>query len=68
MENLFPNTRYRPPLPVGAKYWDELQTAWQAIYLNQADPATAMETAKQNTQADLDSGGFCPVPPPAGQA
>ncbi len=68
MENLFPNTRYRPPLPVGAKYWDELQTAWQAIYLNQSDPATAMATAKQNTQADLDSGGFCPVPPPAGQA
>lgn len=68
MENLFPNTQYRPPLPVGAKYWDELQTAWQAIYLNQADPATAMATAKQNTQADLDAGGFCPVPPPAGQA
>lgn len=68
MENLFPNTQYRPPLPVGAKYWDELQTAWQAIYLNQADPATAMASAKQNTQADLDAGGFCPVPPPAGQA
>jgi len=66
VDELFPTTRNRPPLPVGAKYWDELESAWQAIYLNQADPATAMATAKQNTQADLDAGGYCPVAKPAG--
>jgi len=66
VDNLFPTTRNRPPLPVGAKYWTELQTAWQAIYLNQTDPKSAMEQAKQNTQTDLDAGGFCPVAPPSG--
>jgi multiple sugar transport system substrate-binding protein len=65
VDNLFPQTKFRPPLPVGAKYWTELQTAWQAIYLNQADPASAMGSAKQNTQTDLDAGGFCPVAAPA---
>jgi len=65
VDNLFPTTRNRPPLPVGAKYWDELESAWQKIYLNQADPKSAMETAKKNTQADLDAGGFCPVAKPA---
>jgi ABC-type glycerol-3-phosphate transport system substrate-binding protein len=64
VDNLFPGTRNRPPLPVGAKYWDEMTAAWEAIYLNTADPATAMGQAKSNTQADLDAGGFCPVAQP----
>lgn len=68
VDNLFPTTKNRPPLPVGAKYWDEMTSAWQAIYLNQADPKSAMGTAKQNTQADLDSGGYCPIAPPAAAA
>ena len=61
MENLFPNTRNRPPLPVGAKYWDELIAAWEAIFLNQTDPASALGQAKANTQADIDANGFCPI-------
>ncbi len=61
MDNLFPGTRNRPPLPVGAKYWDELIAAWEAIFLNQADPATALGQAKQNTQADIEANGFCPI-------
>jgi len=65
VDSLFPTTRNRPPLPVGSKYWDELGNAWQAIYLNQADPKTAMETAKKDTQQQLDSGGFCPVAKPS---
>lgn len=64
VDNLFPTTRNRPPLPVGAKYWDELEAAWQAIYLNTADPASALGQAKSNTQSDLDAGGFCPVAAP----
>ena len=34
---LLPQAKSRPPLPVGALYWDELTTAWQATYLNQAN-------------------------------
>jgi multiple sugar transport system substrate-binding protein len=66
VENLFPNTHYRPPLPVGAKYWDELTSAWEAIYLNQATPADAMAQAKQNTQSEIEMGGYCPIASPVG--
>lgn len=65
-DNLFPTTRNRPPLPVGAKYWDELTSAWQAIYLNQSTPEEAMGQAKENTQAELDAGGYCPITNPMG--
>ena len=64
-DKLFPTTRNRPPLPVGAKYWDELTTAWQSIYLNQSTPEDAMAQAKKNTQAELDAGGYCPIEKPA---
>jgi multiple sugar transport system substrate-binding protein len=47
----------RPPLPVGAKYWDELSRAWQATYLNEAQPEEALQEAQENTQSDLDR--FC---------
>jgi len=66
VETLFPTTHYRPPLPVGAKYWDELTTAWQSIYLNQAKPEDALAQAKKNTQAELDQGGYCPITNPIG--
>jgi multiple sugar transport system substrate-binding protein len=65
IDELLPTAKNRPPLPVGAKYWAEMTSAWEKIYLNLADPATAMGEAKKNTQADLDSGGFCPVAKPA---
>jgi multiple sugar transport system substrate-binding protein len=69
VDNLFPGTKYRPPLPVGAKYWTEQRSAWEAIYLGQAEPQQALENCKQNTQADLDAGGFCPIAaPPAAEA
>jgi maltose-binding protein MalE len=54
---------------VGAKYWDEMTAAWEAIYLGQADPASAAATAKQNVQADIDAQGYCPIAaPPAPEA
>ncbi|MEJ7839199.1 MAG: hypothetical protein WKF81_10295, partial [Thermomicrobiales bacterium] len=65
IDNLVPVTRNRPPIPVGAKYWSELTAAWEAIFLNQQPPADAYASAKANTQADLDSGGFCPITGPA---
>ncbi|MGI8484738.1 MAG: ABC transporter substrate-binding protein, partial [Thermomicrobiales bacterium] len=55
VENLFPTTKNRPVLPVGAKYWDELKTAWEAIYLGQSSPKDALGQAKKNVQQALDA-------------
>jgi multiple sugar transport system substrate-binding protein len=62
IENLLNVTQTRPPLPVGAKYWDELEAAQDKISLNQEDPATAFATVKENTQPLLDP--FCAVAAP----
>jgi len=59
VNELLPTTRNRPPLPVGAKYWDELETAWDKIQLNTEEAGPALETAKNNTQGQL--GQFCPI-------
>lgn len=58
-DKLLPTAKNRPPLPVGAKYWDELTTAWQKIFLNDDEPAAALKTAKDRVQPDLKS--FCPI-------
>lgn len=58
-QELLPIARNRPPLPVGAKYWDELSIAWQATYLNETEPAEALATAKERVQGQLER--FCPV-------
>jgi multiple sugar transport system substrate-binding protein len=55
--SLLPQAENRPPLPVGALYWDELTTAFQATYLNQTQPAEALASVKERTQAQLDQ--FC---------
>lgn len=65
VDELFPTTRVRPPLPVGARYWSEMTDAWQAIYLNSTDPESAATEVKQAVQGDLDAGGFCPIAEPA---
>lgn len=67
VENLFPTTKNRPPLPVGAKYWDELQAGWEAVYLDTMSAADAMAQAKANTQADIDANGYCPIAEPPGE-
>jgi len=46
-DQLLPTAKNRPPLPVGARYWDELTSAYQKIYLNQEEPATALATVKE---------------------
>ena len=58
-EQLLPTAKNRPPLPVGARYWDELTSAWERIYLNEEEPATALAAVKERVQPDLQ--GFCPI-------
>ncbi len=58
-EQLLPTAKNRPPLPVGARYWDELTTAWEKVYLNEEEPASALATVKERVQPDLQ--GFCPI-------
>ena len=58
-EQLLPITQSRPPIPVGALYWDALTEAWQKTYLNEEEPETALTTAKERVQPQLEQ--FCPV-------
>lgn len=60
----FDTTRNRPVLPVGARYWDEMTAAWELIYTGASSPEDAMATAKENTMADMDAGGYCPIAAP----
>lgn len=60
----FDTTRNRPVLPVGARYWDEMTAAWELIYTGESSPEDAMATAKENTMADMEAGGYCPIAAP----
>lgn len=55
--DLLPTTRNRPPLPVGALYWDELTTAWEKVYLNQQEPQAALDEVAARVQPQLQP--FC---------
>jgi multiple sugar transport system substrate-binding protein len=55
--DLLPLAKNRPPLPVGALYWDELSAAWSATYLNETQPAESLQTVQDRVQAQLDP--FC---------
>jgi len=58
-QELLPVANSRPPLPVGAKYWDDLTAAWELIYLNEEEPGPALEEAKNNTMTLLSP--LCPI-------
>lgn len=58
-EELLEGAKNRPPLPVGAKYWDELSAAFEKIWLTEEEPQPALDTAKANTMTLLEP--FCPV-------
>jgi len=60
--DLLPTAKSRPPLPVGAKYWDELTVAWQKTYLNQGKPADLLKDTKDRVNGDLQR--FCPIAEP----
>lgn len=54
---LLTTAQSRPPLPVGALYWDELTDAWERTYLNQAEPQEALEQVASRVQPQLQN--FC---------
>jgi multiple sugar transport system substrate-binding protein len=56
---ILPTAKNRPPLPVGAEYWDELTVAWQKTYLNQGKPADLLKTTKDRVNGDLKQ--YCPI-------
>jgi multiple sugar transport system substrate-binding protein len=56
-ETLLPIAKNRPPLPVGALYWDELTKAWQATYLNEEEPQAALDAAAETVNGELER--FC---------
>lgn len=58
-QELLPIAKNRPPLPVGALYWDQLTTAWQAVYLNEEEPGPALQSVKERVNSELES--FCPI-------
>jgi multiple sugar transport system substrate-binding protein len=57
--DLLPIAKNRPPLPVGARYWDELTTAWQSNYLGEGAPAELLATVAERVNGELQR--FCPI-------
>ena len=56
---LLTTAKNRPPLPVGALYWDELSAAYQAVYLAQDEPADALAQVSEIVNDAM--GEFCPI-------
>ena len=56
-EQLLPIAKNRPPLPVGALFWDELTLAWEATYLNESEPQEALDNVADTVQGELQR--FC---------
>jgi multiple sugar transport system substrate-binding protein len=52
-------TKSRPPLPVGALYWDALSTAQDMVVQNVKTPMEALRQAEQQTQVQLNK--FLPL-------
>jgi len=44
---------------VGVRYWDELTSAWERVFLNQEEPAAALAAAKERVQPELQE--YCPI-------
>ena len=49
----------RPPLPVGALYWDSLTSAQDAVTRNEEEPEPALQAAQDAVQPQLEQ--FCPL-------
>jgi ABC-type glycerol-3-phosphate transport system substrate-binding protein len=47
----------RPPLAVGALYWDALTSAQGSVELNSAEPAAALQEVADSVQPELDAIG-----------
>ncbi|TCJ16900.1 ABC transporter substrate-binding protein [Rubrobacter taiwanensis] len=59
LKELLPISNNRPPLPVGAQYWDELTAAQEAVTLNRQHPEAALESVANRVQPRLEQ--FCPL-------
>jgi multiple sugar transport system substrate-binding protein len=55
--NLLPTAKNRPPLPVGALYWDQLTSAMGAVELNSKTPEEALKAVEQAVQPKLTTAG-----------
>jgi multiple sugar transport system substrate-binding protein len=49
----------RPPLPVGAAYWDALTSAQGSVELNSKQPQAALQEVQDAIQPQLDAAGGC---------
>jgi multiple sugar transport system substrate-binding protein len=55
--SLLPISKSRPPLPVGALYWDKLKDAEEAVIANSQSPEDALKTVVDEVQPQMDR--FC---------
>jgi multiple sugar transport system substrate-binding protein len=55
--SLLPVSKSRPPVPVGALYWDQLKNAEEAVITNSQTPERALKTVVDAVQPQMDR--FC---------
>jgi multiple sugar transport system substrate-binding protein len=55
--DLLPTAKNRPPLPVGAAYWDALTAAQGSVELNRKEPQAALQEVQDAVQPQLDAVG-----------
>ena len=55
--DLLPTAKSRPPLAVGAAYWDALTTAMGSVELNSKTPMDALNEVQSAVQPQLDAVG-----------
>ena len=58
-KDLLPDSKSRPPLPVGAQYFDELLAAQEAVTLNESEPEEALQGVEESVQQRLER--YCPI-------
>ncbi len=54
---LLPISKSRPPLPVGALFWDKLKEAEEAVITNSQTPEAALKMVDDEVQPQMDQ--FC---------
>jgi maltose-binding protein MalE len=52
--NLLPVSKSRPPIPVGALYWDKLKEALEAVITNSQTPEAALKAVVEEVQPQMD--------------
>jgi ABC-type glycerol-3-phosphate transport system substrate-binding protein len=52
--SLLPVSKSRPPLPVGALYWDKLKEAEEAVITNSQSPEEALKMVVESVQPQMD--------------